>query len=230
VTKRKLNPEQWFLRQVEACTHRQPSSIRTPHCVDDAFLKSYAEQPTEVSLSDRRVEHITSCGHCLGRLLELRATRPAKASPCFRHKAAAEIGMACLRAGGALVSLWNRKHPASGRLPAVEIARTLDLSRYGSDPGGHPGGDPPLSLPAARLRLEIILPRESQPGAYCIMVAADEHVPNRVAWAKGIAVSADPRMVVTVSLDLSEATPGKYALSTRLQSEDGHDTYPLQIQ
>jgi hypothetical protein len=228
VIKKRLNPEQWFLGQVEACARREPSGLKTPDCVDDAFLKSYADQPAEVSLSDRRVEHVASCGHCFGRLLELRATRPAKASLCFRHTAAAEIGLACLRAGRVLVNLWKRKDPADGRL--VEMARTLDLSRYRTGPGGHPGTDPPLSLPAARLRLKIILPGESHSGVYCIMVTARGHGPDRVAWAKGIAVSAGPRLVVTVSLDLSQATPGNYALSTRLQSEDGHYAYPIQIQ
>ncbi len=224
--KQRLNPEPWFLRQLEACERRQPSNLRTPDCVDDAFLKCYAEQPADVSLSDRRLEHIASCGHCFGRLLERRASCSAKASRCFHHTAAPEIGLAFLRAGRVLINLWRRKRPADRRL-AAELARTLDLSRHRT---AHAGTDPPLSLPPARLRLKIILPRESQPGAYCVMVATGEHGLEHVAWAKGIAASAGPRLEITVFLDLSQATPGKYALLTRRQREEGHYTYLLQIQ
>jgi len=62
------------------------------------------------------------------------------------------------------------------------------------------------------------------------MVASDRNGLNRVACAKGTAVGADPRTVVTVSLDLRSATPGKYVLLTQLQSEDAPYTYPLQIE
>ena len=47
-------------------------------------MKSYAERPTDVSLSDRRVDHVTSCNYCLGRLLQFLATRPPRASLSFR--------------------------------------------------------------------------------------------------------------------------------------------------
>jgi hypothetical protein len=36
--------------------------------------------------------------------------------------------------------------------------------------------------------------------------------------------------VVTVSLDLRSATPGKYVMLTQLQGEDAPYTYPLQIE
>ena len=93
VIKKTLNSEEWFLRQVESYTRRQPSGDKTPDCVDDAFLKSYAERPTDVSLSDRRVDHVTSCNYCLGRLLQFRATRPAGAS--------LRLSVRCCRGDGA---------------------------------------------------------------------------------------------------------------------------------
>src|SRR5579871_3036949 len=74
VIKKKLNSEEWFLRQVESYARRQPSGDKTPECVDDAFLKSYAARPMDVPLPDPRVDHFTSSTYCLGRLFNSRAT------------------------------------------------------------------------------------------------------------------------------------------------------------
>ncbi len=229
VIKKKLNSEEWFLRQVESYTRRQPSGDKTPECVDDVFLRSYAERPADVSLSDPRVDHVTSCNYCLGRLLQFRATRPAGAPLRFRYAAVAVMGLACLLAGFVVANVWNRKHPTVVQVQTAELHRTLDLSEYGTYRGDQPASNPPLHLPAKLLRLELVLPRLSQPGAYSIMVAADKNGLNRVACALGTAVGADPRTVVTVSLDLRSATPGKYVLLTQLQGEDAPYTYPLQI-
>ena len=228
--KNKFNPEQWFLSQVETHIRTQSGAEKTPECVDDAFLKSYADRPTDVSLSDRRVDHVTSCKYCLGRLLQLRATRPARASRGFRYTAVAAMGLACLLAGFVVANVWNRKHPAVVQVQSAELHRTLDLSQYGTYRGDQPSSNPALHLPAALLSLDLILPRLSQPGAYYIMVAADKNGLNRVACAKGTAVGADPRTVVTVTLDLRSATPGSYVLSTQLQGEDAPYSYPLQIE
>jgi hypothetical protein len=230
VIKKKLNSEEWFLRQVESYTRRQPSGDKTPECVDDAFLKSYAERPTDVSLSDRRVDHVTSCDYCLGRLLQFRATRPAPASLSFRYAAAAAMGLVCLLVGFVVANAWNRKHPAVVQVQSAELHRTLDLSQYGTYRGDQPASNPPLYLPAALVNLELVLPRLSQPGEYYIMVAADKNGLNRVACATGTAAGADPRTVVNVSLDLRSAKPGNYVLSTQLQGEDAPYTYPLQIE
>jgi hypothetical protein len=230
VIKKTLNSEEWFLKQVESYTRRQSSGDKTPDCVDDAFLKSYAERPAAISLSDRRVDHVTSCNYCLGRLLQFRATRPAGASLSFRYAAVAAMGLACLLVGFVVASVWNRKHPTVVQVQSAELHRTLDLSQYGTYRGDQPASNPPLHLPAALLRLELVLPRLSQPGAYSIMVASDKNGLNRVACATGTAAGADPRTVVTVSLDLRSATPGKYVLSTQLQGEDAPYTYPIQIE
>jgi hypothetical protein len=230
VIKKKLNTEEWFLRQVESYTRRQPSGDQTPDCVDDVFLKFYAERPADVSLSDGRVDHVTSCNYCLGRLLQFRATRPARRSLSVRYAALAAMGLACLLGGFLVANVWNRKHPAVVRLQSAELNRTLDLSQYGTYRGDQPPGNPPLHLPAALVSLELVLPRLSPSGEYSIMVATDKDGRNPVACAKGTAVGADPRTVVTVSLDLRSATPGKYVLSTQLKGEDAPYSYPLQIE
>ena len=132
--------------------------------------------------------------------------------------------------GFVVANAWNRNHPAVVQVRSAKIHRTLDLSQYGTYRGDQPPSNPPLHLPAALVNLELVLPRLSQPGAYSIMVASDKNGLNRVACATGTAVGGDPRTVVTVSLDLRSATPGKYILSTQLQGEDAPYTYPLQIE
>jgi hypothetical protein len=228
--KNKFNPEHWFLSQVETHIRTQSGAEKTPECVDDAFLKGYADRPTDVSLSDRRVDHVTSCSYCLGRLLQLRATSPARPSRGFRYAAVAAMGLTCLLAGFVVANVWNRKHPAVVEVQSGELHRTLDLSQYGTYRGDQPSSNPPLHLPAALLSLDLILPRLSQPGAYYVIVAADKNGLDRVACAKANAVGADPRTVVTVSLDLRSATPGRYVLLTQLQGEDSPYSYPLQIE
>jgi hypothetical protein len=231
VIKKTLNTEEWFLRQVESYTRRQPSGDKTPECVDDGFLRSYAESPAEVSLSDWRVDHVTSCNYCLGRLLHFRATtHPARASLSFRYAAVAAMGLACLLVGFVVANVWNRKHPSVVQVQSAELHRTLDLSQYGTYRGDQPANNPPLRLPAALIRLELVLPLLGPPGAYSIAVASDRNGLNRVACATGTAVGADPRTVVTVSLDLRGATPGNYVLLTQLRGEDAPYTYPLQIE
>jgi len=233
--KNKFNPEQWFLSQVETHIRTQPAGEKTPLCVDNDFLRGYAEKPTRFSLSDPRVEHASSCDYCLHNLLNMRAAQRQAIDrrPVFlRHRlfALAVLALACLLIGFLTATVWYRRSPHPTSIQSAEVRRTLDLSEYGTYRGDKPPSNPPLHLPAALVRLELILPRLSQPGAYYIMVAADKNGLNRVACAKGTAVGADPRTVVTVSLDLRSATPGRYVLSTQLEGEDAPYTYPLQIE
>jgi len=233
--KNKFNPEHWFLSQVETHIRTQPAGEKTPLCVDNAFLRAYAEKPTRFSLSDPRVEHVSSCDYCLHNLLNMRAAQRQTIDrrPVFlRHRlsALAVVALACLLIGFLTATVWYHRSPHPTSIQSAEVRRTLDLSEYGTYRGDQPPSNPPLHLPAALVRLELVLPRLSQPGAYYIMIAADKNGLNRVACAKANAVGADPRTVVTVSLDLRSATPGRYVLLTQLQGEDAPYTYPLQIE
>jgi hypothetical protein len=229
VVKKKLNTERWFLRQLESSIRRQPNGERAPDCVDDTFLQSYAEDPTDFSLSDQRVKHVTCCRHCLSRHLQLRATRPAKSSLSLRYMAVAARGLGYLLVGFVVAHFWSRKHPTVAQVQPAELHRTLNLSQYGTC-GDRTTTNPPLLLPGALLILELVLPRLSQPGAYDITVATGENGIGRVASARGIAAGADSRTVVTVPLDLRQAKPGKYVLSTQFQDDDPSYTYPLEIE
>ena len=103
-----------------------------------------------------------------------------------------------------------------------ELRRTLDLSQQLAIKG-------PLHLPAALLRLEIVLPQTSQAGVYDIAVASGGNGGENVARAEGNFSGAGSRIAVIVSLDLRNAAPGKYELSTQLRGENTPHLYPLEI-
>ena len=233
--KNKFNPELWFLSQVEAHIRTQPSGEKTPLCVDNAFLRAYVEKPTRLSLSDPRVEHVSSCDYCLHNLLNIRAAQrqAIERRPVFlRHRLSAfgVVGLACLLIGFLTATVWYHRSPHPASIQSAEIRRTLDLSEYGTSRGEQAVYVPALVLPAALVKLELILPRLSDPGNYFVMVAPDENGQNRIACAKAVAVGNDPRTSLTVTLDLRSAKPGKYILSTEREEEGGPYFYPLTIE
>ncbi len=110
------------------------------------------------------------------------------------------------------------------------VRRTLDLSDYGTYRGEQAPSVPVLSLPAALVKLTLILPRFSDPGNYFVVVAPDRSRRNRIASAKAVAIGADPRTLLTVTLDLRNAEPGKYVLATEREGEGGPYFYPLIVE
>ncbi len=232
------NPEQWFLDQLRAYALRQPRGARTADCPDDSFLRTYAEKPSSFPLSDSRIAHVTSCNHCLPRLLEMRSARTIARSPRVRAAAIAALCTACLVAGFFGATYWSRQHAAvvdnqraNPQQATAIVDRTLDLTNYGTyrGLGSHPS-QPPLNLPTALLHLNLILPRFSQSGAYTIMVARDRNGDGRLASTIGVATTAGNQTKLTVTLDLRGVKPGDYFLLTELGCQDDFYSYPLKIQ
>src|SRR3954469_11358831 len=135
ITKR-INPERWFLEQLEAYTQKRATDEKTADCCSESFLQSYAAKPGSVSLSDPRVQHVCSCNYCMPRLLRLRGSR--KAARAF-HERIARVGalaVACLVGGFLAATYWYRAHPVPSRdSEAVALRsfvdpmkRTLDLT------------------------------------------------------------------------------------------------------
>jgi hypothetical protein len=230
------NPEQWFVEQLRAYAQRQPRSARTPQCPDDSFLREYAARPGSFSLSDPRVQHVTSCGHCLPALLDFRSTVAVRRPPRARIAAIAGLCAACLIVGFVVAKYWNRQSPVASNPPAGQQAsavvdRTLDLTNYGTFRGAEQQPPkPPLNLPAALLHVNLILPRFSEAGPYTIIVVAGREGTNRIAYATGNATIVSNQTKLTVTLDLRRAKPGSYVLLTELSGQDDWYSYPLRIQ
>jgi hypothetical protein len=238
VTK-KQTPEQWFLDQLAAYAHRQPSAERTPQCRDDSFLQAYAANPDRFALSDPDVAHVSSCNHCMPRLLQFRATRSAASSLRSKLAGAAALSAALLLVGFLIGTSWRHQRqaiqqaPQSAELnpPASLTERTLDLTEYGTYRGaGEQPEKPPLILPRALLHINLILPRFSEAGMYSILVAADRGGKNRLACTSGQAVLTNGRTAVAFFMDLRSIKPGDYLLLTELNGQDDFYSYPLRIQ
>ena len=230
------NPEQWFVEQLRAYTQRQPRSARTPECPDDSFLREYAAKPGSFSLSDSRVQHVTSCAHCLPALLEFRSAVAIRRPAPARLAAVAALCAACLLVGFVVAKYWNRQGPVASNPPAGQeasaaIDRTLDLTNYGTFRGAEEQPPkPPLNLPAALLHVNLILPRFSEAGPYTIMVISDREGNGRVAYATGNAVMVGDETKLIVTLDLRRVRPGNYVLLTELNGQNDWYSYPLKIQ
>ena len=112
------NPEQWFVEQLRTYTQRQTRSEITPECPDESFLREYAAKPGSFSLSDSRVQHVTSCGHCLPALLEFRSAVAVRRPSPQRLATIAALCAACLIVGFVVAKYWNRQGPLASNPPA----------------------------------------------------------------------------------------------------------------
>ena len=219
------NPEQWFVEQLRTYAQRQPRSESTPECPDESFLREYAAKPGIFSLSDPRVQHVTSCGHCLPALLEFRSAVTVRRPGPARLVAIAALCAACLIVGFVVAKYWNRQGPLASNPPAGQQAsavldRTLDLTNYGTFRGAEEQPPkPPLNLPAALLHVNLILPRFSEAGPYTIIVVPGREGTNRIAYATGNATIVASQTELTVTLDLRRAKPGSYVLLTELSGQ-----------
>ena len=230
--------ESWFLNHVESVLRTQPTGSKTAACVDESFLDSFARSASNLSLADPRVEHVTSCSFCIRRFLEIRKEqrefqqrRPAmvRRKPWVLVAAAAAV---CLIVVLTCAILFREmSHGSQAQQQIVTVQRTVDLSDYGTYRGGdQPRRLPPVSLPAAVVNLQLILPRLSDPGKYTLAIFVNENSTDAVARVGGLATGADPRTVLAVTLDLRAAKPGMYVLSTEREGDGGPYYYPLRIE
>jgi hypothetical protein len=112
---------------------------------------------------------------------------------------------------------------------AQPVSKTVDLWNAGTDRGEQPGQLQSVELPAAVVRLTVILPRFSPPGQYLIAVTRKEDGTGVVAEGLAPTVSAGPREKVSVALDLCKVSAGAYFLSTTHEQDQAAYYYPLQI-
>jgi hypothetical protein len=233
---RQSDIEAWFLSHVETVLRTQPSCERTPACVEDNFLADFARSTQKFSLSDSRVEHVTSCAYCMRRFLETRDRQRAllQGGKNQRNRKrwviAASLGgcLVILIVSAFLLIMPLRRTPSPSQV--AEVQRTIDLTNHGTYRGGETVPLQAVSLPPALVHLEIVLPRFSDPGNYTVSVLADKQGTRAVASANGVATGANPRTVLKVTLDLRSAKSGLYFLSTSRESEGGPYYYPLKIQ
>ena len=200
-------------------------------CPDVEFLEGIATQSKQIALSDPRVNHAANCPVCMRRLLQL---RPQHQSRRRRLVFTAAIGCCLLIVAAIVVLSWRGSNPPRPVDNMAAIPETIDLSNAGTLRGlpsnsAEPSPLQSVSLPAALVKVKIILPRYSRPGQYTVAVTRDQTVNDPLAHGNAAANGGGDQEEVFVDLDLRQSRPGAYFLSTTHEQDQASYYYPLQI-
>jgi hypothetical protein len=177
-------------------------------------------------MSDPRVDHAANCPTCMSRLLEFRGENNSRR----RRLVVASAVASCLLIIAAMISLT--RYGVRKQSPATNVAvvsETVNLWDAGTLRGEQPGSLQSVALPAALVRLTIILPRFSTPGQYAVAVMKDQTRNRVMSQSSATATVNGEHETVSVELDLRSARAGAYFLSTVHQQDQASYYYLLQI-
>jgi len=196
----------------------------TGPCPDDAFLRDLARRAMRIELSDPRIDHAANCPTCLSRLKVFRQEN--------RSRKLALVTAVAVCSVIAAVVIMVARHGMHPELPSANLAavsETINLWDAGTIRGTQPGSLQSVSLPAALVRLTVILPRFSPPGQYALAVTQDQNGNGVVAQRTAPATANGDHESVSVELDLRSAKAGAYFLATTHEQDQASYYYPLQI-
>jgi hypothetical protein len=216
--------ETWIAKRHEERVLAGETTPVGPH-PDEDFLRDLASKSKRISLSDSRVDHAASCPVCMGRLLTLRQQHQSRRQ---RLVLATSVAACVLLVVGAfIVRNAVQKRPAT--VNTAVASQTVDLWDAGTVRGEQPGQLQSVSLPAAFVRLKIILPRFSPAGRYVIAVTRDQAGTRVLAQSTSDAIAQGQQETLSVDLDLRRADAGTYFLATTHDQDQAAYYYPLQI-
>lgn len=216
--------EKWIAQQHQRRVLAGETTPAGPH-PDEVFLRDLARKSRRISLSDPRVDHAATCPTCMDRLLALRAEDRS------RGRYWARIGTAvatCAVIAIALV-IWRVGIGRNAPNSTVVIAQTVNLFDTGVVRGEQPGQLQSVTLPAALIKLTIVLPRHSAPGQYLVAITRDQNGNGVIAEGLAATSGSGDQQQVTANLDLRSAKFGQYFLSTTHEQDQAAYYYPLQI-
>jgi hypothetical protein len=195
-------------------------------CPDEAFLKDLAKKSKRIALGDPSVEHAANCPICMRQLLALRREQHSR----WLRPALTAAVASCLLIAAVFVVLARRgTNPEQQIADLAAVPKFVDLWNAGTFRGDQPGPLQAVSLPAALVKVTIVLPRYSDPGRYAIAVTRDQRGKDLLAAASAAAIGNRSREEVSVYLDLRKSQPGAYFLSTTHERDQASYYYPLQI-
>jgi hypothetical protein len=177
-----------------------------------------------IKLSDPRIDHAANCPTCLSRLRVFRQEN--------RSRKLALVTAVAVCSVIAAVVIMVARHGMHRELPSANLAavsETINLWDAGTIRGTQPGSLQSVSLPAALVRLTVILPRFSPPGQYAVAVTQDQDGNGVVAQKSVTATTDRDHESVVVELDLRTAKAGAYFLATTHEQDQASYYYPLQI-
>ena len=216
--------EKWIARQHQ---ERVLAGEITPQgpCPGEDFLKKLAHKSREIRLSDPRVDHAATCPACMRRLLTMRREhRSRQQKLVFVTTVATCVVIAAV----ITVARYQMQKHSLAKNSAV-VAETVNLWNAGAFRGQQPGQLQSVTLPAARVRLTIVLPRFSSPGQYVVAVSHDSNGSGLISEAVATTINSGQKEAISVDLDLRRAHAGQYYLSTTYEQEKASYYYPLQI-
>ena len=216
--------EKWIAQQHQRRVLAGETTPSVP-CPDNAFLRDLARRSPQIALSDPRIDHAASCPTCMNRLLALREDLRSRRQ---RVVVAAAVTACAIIAIAFVVGRYAMERtPSVGNTLAV--SQTVNLWDAGTVRGEQPGQLQAVSLPAALIKLTIVLPRHSAPGQYLVAITRDQN--GNGAVAEGLAstgVNGGQQQIVA-DIDLRNARAGQYFLSTTHEQDQAAYYYPLQI-
>jgi len=217
--------EKWIAQRHQERVLAGDTPVAGP-CPDEAFLEDLARRSRKIGLSDPRVDHAANCPICMNRLLVLRREHRSRQKKLVFATAIAVCVIIAAIATITRHEMANRSLPTN----AAPIAETVNLWDTGAFRGQQPGPLQSVSLPAALVRVRIILPRFSSPGRYVVAVTHDASGNGVVAEAAATAISSNGNQeTVVADLDLRRAKAGRYYLSTTHEQDQAAYYYPLEI-
>jgi hypothetical protein len=179
-------------------------------------------------------QHIWSCSPCFKDFKTIRDARLARVAAAERSKrtrrnfVAAAVASACAAAAGYFVVSGVRSGPSRG-LAVVPI----DLTNVGTVRGSAQDEDPVARLPRKLDEIHLTLPRLSPLGRYVVAILESTSESTAVALGSANAKRTDLHATLVVTLDVSDARPGRYFLGIRFEKEGQQGApnyYPLVIQ
>lgn len=216
--------EKWIAQQHERRVLAGETTPVGPH-PDEAFLRDLARKSKRISLSDPRVDHAATCSTCMNQLLAFRDEYPS------RSRQWAWIGTAAAACAVIAIALvvfrFGIGRNASNN--TAVIAQTVNLFDAGVVRGEQPGKLQSVTLPAALIKLTILLPRHSAPGQYLVAITRDQNGNGVVAEGLAATSGVGNQQQISADLDLRSAKAGQYFLSTTHEQDQAAYYYPLQI-
>ena len=195
-------------------------------CPDEAFLRDLARRAKWIALSDPRVAHAANCPMCMSRLLVFRQENRSRR----RKRTLVTAVVLCSLIGAVVITV--ARYGMHRQLPSANVAvvsEAVNLWDAGTIRGNEPGSLQSVFLPAAVVRVTIVLPRFSPPGQYAVAVTQDQNGNGVMAQRSAPATINGDHESVSVELDLRAAKAGAYFLATTHDQDQASYYYPLQI-
>ncbi len=216
--------EKWIAQQHQ---ERVLAGEITPQgpCPGEDFLQKLARKSRDIHLSDPRVDHAATCPACMRRLLTMRREHQSR-----RQKLVFVTTVAtCVVIAAVITVARHEMEKHSLATNSAVVAETVNLWDAGAFRGQQPGQLQSVTLPAARVRLTIILPRFSSPGQYVVAVTHGVDGSGLITETAATANNSGQQETIAVDLDLRHAHAGQYYLSTTHERNQASYYYPLQI-